>query len=203
MNSYESDALKDGKRCIAGVDEVGRGPIAGPVLAAAVIYSEGLLGIGIKDSKKLTPKKRESLALKIYHISPAVALAVVWPEEVDKINIHQSTLKAMAQAIGAIDSAHTPDLILVDGPHKIKDTTLEQIPIIKGDSLSVTIAAASIVAKTARDRIMQAYDNLYPNYNFTQNKGYGTKSHIETVDSVGPSPIHRKSFKYGKAKLEG
>lgn len=194
MDSFEKDALSRGFRTVAGIDEVGRGPLAGPVVAAAVVFTPALMGMGIKDSKKLTPKKRETLALDIYMTAPAVGVGVVWPEEVDAVNIHRATLKAMAIAAEALPAP--PDHLLIDGIFTVDTLAIPQTPVKSGDSRSVAIAAASIIAKTTRDSIMVAYHSLYPCYNFLKNKGYGTREHLSALHSSGPSPIHRKSFNY-------
>ncbi|MEE9613501.1 MAG: ribonuclease HII [Thermodesulfobacteriota bacterium] len=195
MDSYEKQALADGYGIVAGVDEAGRGPLAGPVVAAAVIFSPGLTSFGIRDSKKLSPARRERVVFDIFKTSPAVGVGVVWPEEVDRINILRAALKAMGAAVTKLSPA--PDILLVDGPYAVDSIHMPQKPIISGDSLSVTIAAASIIAKTTRDRIMRAYHSLYPDFNFVKNKGYGTPDHISALRAVPPSPIHRRSFSYG------
>lgn len=200
MDSYEKDVLSKGFRTVAGIDEAGRGPLAGPVVAAAVIFTPELMGRGIKDSKKLTPKKREALALEIYLAAPAVGVGVVWPEEVDAVNIHRATLKAMAKAVEALPAP--PDHLLIDGIFSVDTLEIPQTPVKSGDSKSVAIAAASIIAKTTRDSIMAAYHPLYPCYNFMKNKGYGTREHISALHSSGPCPIHRKSFSYGPVNMD-
>jgi ribonuclease HII len=196
MDSYEKDALARGCRPVAGVDEAGRGPLAGPVVAAAVIFSPSLLRLGIKDSKKLSPSRRNLTALDIYREAPSVGVGVVWPEEVDCINIHRASLKAMEKAVMALSPE--PGLLLVDGPFPVDALKIPQRPVVSGDSKSVTVAAASIVAKTTRDRIMAAYHPLYPHYNFIKNKGYGTPEHLTILRACGPCPIHRKSFSFGR-----
>lgn len=195
MDSYEKESFSEGCRVIAGVDEAGRGPLAGPVVSAAVVFSNSLLSFGIKDSKKLSPARRDLLALVIYRHSPAVGVGVVWPEEVDSINIHRATLKAMDKAVRSL--ARRPDVVLIDGLFPIQTLEIPQKPIVSGDSKSVTIAAASIIAKTTRDRLMAAYHTLYPSYNFKKNKGYPTAEHLSALRAEGPSPIHRRSFSLG------
>lgn len=192
MDSFESDAIKNGFKAVAGVDEAGRGPLAGPVVASAVIFSILPLHLGINDSKKLTKKERDSLVLEIYRTAQSVGIGIVWPEEVDSINIHKATLLAMKKAVASLNL--TPDLLLIDGTFPI-DSEIQQRPIISGDALSISIAAASIVAKTTRDRIMEAYHLLYPQYDFINNKGYGTKDHLLRLSEAGPCPIHRMSFR--------
>jgi ribonuclease HII len=200
MDSYEKDAFAIGSHLVAGVDEAGRGPLAGPVVAAAVIFSPALLHLEIKDSKKLSPSRRELKALDIYRKALAVGIGLVWPEEVDSINIHRATLKAMEKAVKAL--APLPDYILIDGLFPVDTLKVPQRPVVSGDSKSVTIAAASIVAKTTRDRIMEAYHVLYPHYNFIKNKGYGTLEHRTVLRAKGPCPIHRKSFSLGRGDTD-
>ena len=204
MDSFASDferkALREGYKLIAGVDEAGRGPLAGPVVSGAVIFTRVPTHLGIKDSKKLTHKKREALVPLIYASALSVGVGIVWPVEVDSINIHNASLLAMERAVRALSI--TPDMVFVDGRHTIASLDIPQRSIISGDDLSVTIAAASIVAKVARDSIMTAYHSIFPEYNFIKHKGYPTREHVAILNKVGPSPIHRKSFNYkGKATL--
>ncbi len=195
MDSFEARALSEGYDVIVGVDEAGRGPIAGPVVAGAVVFSRKLLELGLKDSKKLSPLKREAFSHSIFINSPSVGVGVAWTEEVDSLNIHRASLTAMRRAVENLKKRGiSPQILLVDGPHSIPELTIPQIPVVSGDSLSVTIAAASIVAKTTRDNIMRAYHRLYPDYQFETNKGYPTKDHITALDEIGPSPVHRRSF---------
>ncbi len=195
MDSYEAEAFGRGCRKVAGVDEVGRGPLAGPVVAAAVILKTPLpLDIGIRDSKALSPRRRFELMPMIFRRALSVGTGIVWPGEIDAINIHNASLKAMRIAVSNLKPA--PDAILVDGRFPIdmkKD--LFQKAIVKGDAKSITIAAASIVAKTMRDRIMASYHELYPCYGFLDNMGYPTPEHLKALLSAGPSPIHRLSFR--------
>lgn len=177
---------------IAGVDEVGRGPLAGPVVAAAVIMPYGVVLSGVKDSKKLTEKTREQVFPKINEIALAVSVGVVSHRVIDKINILNATLEAMKQAITTLDPA--PDYILVDGIHKVP-IHIPQKCIKKGDQLSHSIAAASIIAKVYRDRIMYSYHDIFPEYGLSQHKGYGTVHHRNAIKLYGPTPIHRLSFK--------
>jgi ribonuclease HII len=195
MDTYEKEVLNEGHRIVAGIDEAGRGPLAGPVVAAAVVFTPELMALGIKDSKKLSPGRRNTAALDIYLTAPATAVGVVWPEEVDRVNIHRATLKAMEKAVKALSIE--PECLLIDGPFPVQGVRVAQRPIKSGDSKSVTIAAASIIAKTTRDSIMAAYHTLYPGYNFIKNKGYGTPEHISILRQSGPCPIHRKSFSFG------
>lgn len=199
MDAYEQDALKKGYRYIAGVDEAGRGPLAGPVVAAAVIFASPLpLHFGIRDSKALSPSQRGSILLDIYREAVSVGVGVVWTDEIETTNIHAASLKAMVEAVKRLNPL--PDFILIDGSFPI-DLSISQLPIIKGDSKSVSIAAASIVAKTARDNIMAAYHRIFPQYNFMKHKGYGTQEHLAAIKCLGPSPIHRKTFKGVKEYL--
>ena len=177
---------------LCGIDEVGRGPLAGPVVAASVILPEWCHIDGIKDSKKLSPKRREELFDKIRNNAIAVGLGIVEPILIDRINILQATYEAMRRAI--LSMRVFPEYIIVDG-RPIPNLPVPQDGIVKGDSISISIGAASIVAKVVRDRIMEMYDLIFPQYGFARNKGYGTKEHIEALFRYGPCPIHRRSFK--------
>lgn len=193
MDSFENDARARGYSHIAGVDEAGRGPLAGPVVAAAVVFSSPPPnGLGINDSKKLTPKRRASLVFDIYGAALAVGVGLAWPVEIDRINIHRASLLAMRRAVSSLGL--TPGFLLIDGKFPV-DSTIPQLPVVSGDSLSVSIAAASIIAKTARDALMEAYDRLYPGYNFASNKGYPTADHYRCLGRLGPAPIHRRCFR--------
>lgn len=196
---YEGQARSLGYRCIAGVDEAGRGPLAGPVYAAACIVEEGVFFEGVDDSKKLSHRQRESLYEAITsHPRVCYAISSVAADEIDRINIYQATIQAMLQAVGLLKKQ--PDFLLVDGlclPHP----TIPCQKIIKGDALSQSIAAASILAKVARDRKMQAYHEQWPHYGFANHKGYGTKFHLEALAQHGPCLIHRRS--YAPVKLQG
>ena len=176
---------------ICGIDEVGRGPLAGPVVAGAVILPKDCDILYINDSKKLSEKKREELYDVIMEKAVAVGLGYSTPERIDEINILQATYEAMREAIGKL--AVKPDLLLNDAV-TIPKVTIRQVPIIKGDAKSISIGAASIVAKVTRDRLMVQYDEIYPEYGFASNKGYGAQMHIEALKKFGPSPIHRRSF---------
>jgi len=178
---------------ICGVDEAGRGPLAGPVVAAAVILSNDLDTEGIKDSKKLSPHERESLKERIEASSTKWALGVVGPEIVDDINILQATFLAMRRAVMKLDIK--PDMVLVDGRFEIPDLDIEQTAIVKGDSLEISIAAASILAKTHRDKLMVGLGEKFPGYGFSRHKGYPTREHIARLEILGPCPVHRKSFR--------
>ena len=176
---------------IAGIDEVGRGPLAGPVVACVVILPKDHLILGLNDSKKLTPKKREELYEVITKEAVDFACGMVPPKRIDEINILQATYEAMREAIHKLSVK--PDLLLNDAV-TIPKVAIPQVPIIGGDGKSVSIAAASIVAKVTRDRMMEEYDDMFPGYQFRQNKGYGTAEHIAALKSLGPCPIHRKTF---------
>ena len=187
---YEIKARDKGYGFVAGVDEAGRGPLAGPVVAAAVVLTPSAVLEGLDDSKKLSPAKREELFPKIQAMAHGVA--VVNPEVIDEINILQAARLAMKQAVEKILSA--PDLLLIDGNQKI-DSPIKQWVIVKGDAKSFSIAAASILAKVTRDRIMEDYHHLYPQYEFARHKGYGTQLHRELIAEHGPCPIHRRTFR--------
>lgn len=176
---------------ICGVDEVGRGPLAGPVVAGAVILPKGCRILYINDSKQLSEKKREELYSVITEQAAAWAVGYASPERIDEINILQATYEAMRQAIGKLQPV--PGILLNDAV-RIPGISVPQVSIIKGDAKSITIGAASIVAKVTRDRMMRDYDQIYPAYGFAENKGYGSQGHIEALQKYGPTPIHRKSF---------
>ena len=179
------------KGWIAGIDEVGRGPIAGPVVAAAVILPKECEILYINDSKKLSKNKRELICSQIEEKAIAIGLGLVSSVRIDEINILQATYEAMRLAIENLSV--TPDVLLVDAV-TIPEVDIEQIPIIKGDTKSISIAAASIVAKVTRDRIMAEVDQRWPGYDFAKNSGYGTKSHREALQELGVTPIHRRTF---------
>ena len=176
---------------ICGVDEVGRGPLAGPVFTAAVILPKDCEILYLNDSKKLSEKKREELFLEISEKALAIGIGSCTPEEIDTLNIKQATRKAMLQAVQNLELQ--PGLVLVDA-ETITGLDIRQVPIIKGDAKSVSIAAASIVAKVTRDHLMMEYDKLYPQYGFASNKGYGSAAHMQALKEYGPCPIHRRSF---------
>lgn len=178
---------------ICGIDEVGRGPLAGPVCAGAVILPKNENILYLNDSKQLSAKKREELYDVICEKSIAHATALVSHDTIDRINILQATYEAMRQAINKL--SEKPDILLNDAV-TIPDVSpdIVQVPIIKGDAKSVSIAAASILAKVERDRLMEEYDTIYPEYGFASNKGYGSKAHLEAIRTYGPSPIHRLTF---------
>ena len=195
---FEKKAFQKGFSKIAGIDEAGRGPLAGPVVSAAVIIPNSLQISGISDSKKLTPKKRDYLYEKIYDLAVSVGIGIVDPFEIDRINILQAALLSMAMA--AENLAPQPDCLLIDGTFLIS-STLPQEAIPKGDALSVSIAAASIVAKVTRDRLMERYHQDYPLFGFSKHKGYPTKAHKEAIRKFGCCLIHRKSFRGVKEYL--
>ncbi len=176
---------------ICGIDEVGRGPLAGPVVAGAVILPKDCDILYLNDSKQLSEEKREELYAVIMEKAVAVGLGFVAPERIDQSNILQATYEAMREAISKLDPQ--PDLLLNDAV-TIPKVTIRQIPIIKGDAKSVSIAAASIVAKVTRDRLMVQYEEVYPGYGFASNKGYGAQVHLDALKKYGPTPIHRRSF---------
>ncbi len=189
MKAYE----KENKDCalICGIDEAGRGPLAGPVAAGAVILPRDCTILYLNDSKKLSEKRREELFLEIKEKALAWNVAVVSPARIDEINILQATYEAMRAAIGGL--SQMPDLLLNDAV-TIPGMEIPQIPIVKGDAKSVSIAAASILAKVTRDHLMAEYDKLYSGYGFAKHKGYGTAAHIAALRELGPSPIHRRTF---------
>jgi ribonuclease HII len=189
--SYEKAAYRTGFTYVAGIDEAGRGPLAGPVTAAAVILPVGLSIPGVNDSKKLSADKRERLYDVIMSQALSVGIGIVSPAEIDLINILQATRLAMLSAVRQL-TPH-PDCLLIDGITTI-DSCIPQQTIKKGDSLSLTIAAASIIAKVTRDRYMIKMDIEYPGYGFAGHKGYGSAAHLEAIKNIGPSPIHRLTF---------
>lgn len=191
---YEFDKKYRKKgQIIAGCDEAGRGPLAGPVVAAAVILPDECNIPGLFDSKKLSEKKRLLIEPLIKESAVSWAVAFVESDEIDRINILEASLKAMSIAVDSLDVI--PDIILIDGPYCLRRDDYSQEAIIKGDSLSASIAAASILAKNERDRIMIEYDKIYPEYHFKKHKGYPTKEHRNAIKEFGFSPIHRKTFK--------
>lgn len=176
---------------ICGIDEVGRGPLAGPVVASAVILPKDCDILYINDSKKLSEKKREMLYDEIMDKAVAVGVGIVGPERIDEINILQATYEAMREALSKLGVK--PDVLLNDAV-RIPGVDILQVPIIKGDAKSASIGAASIIAKVTRDRMMVAYDEIFPEYGFASNKGYGTAVHTKALREIGPTPIHRRSF---------
>ena len=190
MQYYERLAYQEGASFIAGVDEVGRGPLAGPVVAAAVILPKNIEDLGFDDSKKLSASKREEIYRLIQEKAIAIGIGIVDADIIDQVNIYQASRLAMQQAVSELKIQ--PDYLLIDAM-KI-DVNTPQIGIIKGDAKSISIAAASIVAKQVRDQMMQEFDALYPGYDFSNNAGYGTSKHLEGLNIKGICPIHRKTF---------
>jgi ribonuclease HII len=189
LKKYERDYVAYSYIC--GIDEVGRGPLAGPVVAGAVILPKDCDILYINDSKQLSASKREELYDVIMEKAVATGIGMASPQRIDEINILQATYEAMREAIGKL--AVTPDLLLNDAV-TIPQVSIRQVPIIKGDAKSISIGAASIIAKVTRDRLMEEYDKILPEYHFASNKGYGSAEHIEALKKYGPSPIHRASF---------
>ncbi len=189
--SYENQARHDGFSVVCGIDEAGRGPLCGPVCAAAVILPQGCEIEGLNDSKKLSEKKREALYDVIKEKAVSYGIAMATAKEIDEINILQATYLAMRRAVEALSVQ--PDCALIDGNGK-PGLPIEQRTIIKGDSKSISVAAASILAKVTRDRYMVEMDRFYPQYAFAQHKGYGTKLHYERIETYGLCPEHRRTF---------
>jgi ribonuclease HII len=199
LKKFEYMAYNEGFQVIAGTDEVGRGPLAGPVAAAAVILPRDFYLEGVNDSKLLSEKKRRGLVDKIKQGAISWAVAMLSPQYIDRENILNASREAMRLAVQALRPV--PDFLLVDAI-KIPDLQIKQLPIIKGDSLSISIACASIIAKVERDEVMQAYDLLYPQYGLGRHKGYATREHLLALQAFGPSPIHRRSFEPVKSMLK-
>jgi ribonuclease HII len=191
--SFENAARSKGHQIVAGIDEAGRGPLAGPVVSAAVVLPEGVDLPGINDSKKLTPAQRNRLYDRLYGVAQSIGIGVVDAAEIDRINILQATLQSMAMAVANLEPQ--PDYLLIDGIFTLAGSPVQQQAIKKGDSLSISIAAASIVAKVTRDRIMTQVDALFPEFGFSRHKGYPTKIHREAIVRYGCCPIHRRTFK--------
>lgn len=191
MNRYERELGLEGYQCIAGIDEVGRGPLAGPVVSAVVILPKDEVILGLDDSKKLSEKKREELYEIILEKAIDYSIGIVDVATIDSINILQATYESMRQALSKLKEQ--PDGLLVDAV-TIPEVTISQLPIIGGDGKSNSIAAASIVAKVTRDRMMKDYDELFPEYKFASNKGYGSTDHVKALKEIGPCPLHRRTF---------
>jgi ribonuclease HII len=190
--ALERQLWRQGLATIAGVDEAGRGPLAGPVVAAAVLITEGLAWPGLDDSKQLSPDRREELYARIVEEAPGVGVAAVEPPDIDAMNILRATLLAMARAI--VRLPEVPGHILVDGNQRIPAVTVPQTAIVGGDAACTSIAAASVVAKVTRDRLMCELDGQYPVYGFSRHKGYATKEHLRALSRHGPCSAHRMSF---------
>ena len=189
MKEFEREY--DGCSLICGVDEAGRGPLAGPVAAGAVILPKDCTILYLNDSKKLSEKRRAELFWEIREKAVSYSVGIVGPERIDEINILQATYEAMRQAVSGLGVV--PDLLLNDAV-TIPELAIPQVPIIKGDAKSVSIAAASILAKVTRDHLMEEYDRQFPQYGFAKHKGYGTAAHVAAIREFGPCPIHRRSF---------
>ncbi len=200
LRIMEKQAYQAGYHYIAGLDEVGRGPIAGPVVAAAVILPPGFLLAGVNDSKQLGAGKREKLAQKIKKQALAWSVASIYPAYLDRVNILNATRQAMSLAVKHLTPQ--PDYLLIDAL-ELKDIPIPQRAIIKGDRISISIACASIIAKVERDESMQAMDLVFPGYNFSRHKGYATREHLEHLFAQGPCPLHRVSFEPVKSLVAG
>ncbi|PAE21371.1 ribonuclease HII [Bacillus sp. 7504-2] len=198
MSRIERNLYKQGYKLITGIDEVGRGPLAGPVVASSVILPEDFQLLGLDDSKKLTEAKREEFYAYIQEHALAVGVGIIQPEEIDQVNIYEATKKAMLSAIAAMPFA--PEYLLIDAMKL--DTPYPSQAIIKGDANSISIAAASIIAKVTRDAIMKQLHSEYPFYQFERNMGYGTKEHLVALEKHGMTPYHRKSFEPIKSMMK-
>ena len=194
MSYFDNQYRNDQILLIAGIDEAGRGPLAGPVVAAACILNPEKPILGLDDSKKLSEKKREELYVEIIEKAISYKVSMIENDVIDDINILNATKIAMVECVD--NMSKEPDLLLIDAVN-LEGTGIEVVPVIKGDSLSLSIAAASILAKVTRDRIMKAYSQEFPGYGFENNKGYGTREHYEGISKHGITPIHRKSFLKG------
>lgn len=192
MLEIENNLKQEGYNLICGIDEAGRGPLCGPVVAAAVILKENALIEGANDSKKLSEKKREELYDKIIQNSISVGVGIVDVDVIEEVNILNATKIAMSEAVKKLTVK--PDYVLIDGNQMVSQILIPQQTIVKGDSNSLSIACASIIAKVTRDRLLISYDEKYPMYGFKQHKGYGTKMHIEAIKKYGITDIHRTSF---------
>jgi ribonuclease HII len=196
---FDDQFFSDGVNFLCGVDEAGRGPLAGPVVAAAVVLAPGVRIAGIRDSKELTPRKREMLYSVIVKEAVAWGVGIVGHDVIDRINILRASLAAMEESVRALGSIC--DLVLVDGRYGLGGD-IPCVALVGGDRRSAHIAAASIVAKVTRDRIMEGFHGAYPQYNFVRNKGYGTPEHLRALSRYGPCPIHRKTFSGVKEMID-
>ncbi len=196
----ERDARAEGHRFVAGIDEAGRGPLAGPVVSAAVILPNTFHASGLTDSKKISASKRDRFYDQIYKEAVAVGVGIIDAVFIDRINILQAALLSMSFAAASLSP--TPDFLLIDGPHAIP-AELPQRAVIRGDTKSISIAAASIIAKVTRDRLMACYHEAYPQYDFIRHKGYPTRAHKEALLKYGCCPIHRKTFKGANTQMAG
>ncbi|OGW36882.1 MAG: ribonuclease HII [Nitrospirae bacterium RBG_13_39_12] len=198
MYEHDESFRKKGFSRIAGIDEAGRGTLAGPVVSAAVVLKEGVRITGLRDSKKVPEKEREPLFYKVQSFSIDIGIGIVSPEEIDRLNILRATRLSMQLAVQNL--SRPPDLLIIDAV-SLPRVSIKQISPIKGESISASVAAASIIAKVERDKIMMDYHLKYPNYNFEKHKGYSTREHLEMLRLYGPCPIHRRSF-HGVMSLE-
>jgi ribonuclease HII len=199
-DTFEKRAREEGFSRIAGVDEAGRGPLAGPVVSAAVILPERVRLDYLDDSKRLSPQRREELYQAVYEQAVSVGIGLVDPLEIDRINILRASLLSMAMAVANLRP--TPDYLLVDGIFPVR-SELPQNVVKHGDRRSLSIAAASVVAKVTRDHLMRLYDDEFPGFGFGKHKGYGTKAHLTAIRTLGYCPIHRKTFRGVKEHVEG
>lgn len=192
LKQYENDLRNKGYKYICGIDEAGRGPLAGPVVVASVIMSENSMIEGVNDSKKVSEKKREKLYDLILEEAISYGVGIIGQDEIDEINILNATKKGLTTSLKELTAK--PDLIIVDALTHIDTLGIPYESIIKGDAKCYSISAASIIAKVTRDRIMREWDKIYPQYGFAQHKGYGTSAHINALKEYGPCPLHRRSF---------
>ena len=192
MDPFEKEIRAEGFKIVAGLDEAGRGPLAGPVVAAAVVLPSRIRLPGVYDSKRLSAKQREESFSLLQKRASAIGVGIVEAEEIDQLNIHCASLNAMEKAVAALPCF--PDFLLIDGLFTL-NLPLPQKAIIKGDQKCLSVAAASIVAKVTRDRMMIAYHQEYPEYNFARHKGYGTKEHLQAIEKYGRCPLHRRTFR--------
>ncbi len=193
LKHIEELLFEKGYSAVCGVDEVGRGPLAGPVVAAAVIVPIGVQIAGVADSKKLTPLRRDQVFDEIVDLGLPCAVGIIDNEDIDRINIHKASLMAMRKAV--MELKPSPDFVLVDGNHPVPHIGCPQLPVVGGDALCQSIAAASVIAKVTRDRIMDRMEGLYSSFSFSKHKGYPTPAHLEELRIYGPCDIHRKSYK--------
>lgn len=201
LAEFDEKVRREGFRLLCGVDEAGRGPLAGPVVAAAVIFADCDAPEGLNDSKKLTPKKRGELRAALFSCGAMIGIGVATAQEIDSTDILSATFAAMRRAVAEL--SQQPDFILVDGSLKVRGLDAPQRPVVKGDSRSVSIAAASIIAKERRDELMLELAADFPGYGFEDHAGYGTAAHLEAIARLGPSPAHRKTFRGVREHLPG
>ena len=196
LKRYEENLYNEGLKYICGIDEAGRGPLAGPVVVGAVVMPKDSMLEFMNDSKKVTEKRRELLYEEIVNTSLAYGIGIISQEEIDKINILNATKKGLHEALGQVIEKlkQKPDIIIVDALREIDTFGITYESIIKGDATCYSISAASILAKVTRDRIMTEWDKIYPQYGFAMHKGYGTAKHIQAIKEYGPCPLHRRSF---------